>query len=413
MKATRSTRGILQKTAAVWLTATLLLSACSLGLSPRASATPTRSPTITQTASVVPSVTQTATTTPIPPGSLPVWSTFQAPQYTPATPIPPPFGRIALPDEMRVLLLAGLDENHPFTGRSDAILLVLYHPRLAKASVVSVPPDLFGYLPGYTMQRLSSAYPVGGARLLSQAIEYNLGIRPDDWLIVNQDDFAILVDELGGLSVPIMEAFPGACGDVIYPGVLTMDGGLAACYARLRNGADESARGLRQQMLLRLTFQRLIQGGNLIRLPGIYDLFHNRIDTSLTTTDILNVVPFAIKMGDPSRTASFQIGKNQTSLWQISTQPPASVFLPDRAAIAELIQHAIDFANKPAPQSDVVLTLAAELTISPTPSLTPVPSDTPSITPTPLLSPTASPTPSITPTPSHTPTLTLTPTGTP
>ena len=50
---------------------------------------------------------------------------------TAATPIPPAAEPLALPPGARVLLLAGLDQPDPFIGRSDAILLLLYHPRLA------------------------------------------------------------------------------------------------------------------------------------------------------------------------------------------------------------------------------------------------------------------------------------------
>ncbi len=40
--------------------------------------------------------------------------------------------------------------------------LILYNRRTSMASVISIPPDLFVYIPGYTMQRINNAYPVGG-----------------------------------------------------------------------------------------------------------------------------------------------------------------------------------------------------------------------------------------------------------
>ena len=72
-----------------------------------------------------------------------------------------------------------------YTGRTDAVAIVIYHPRLARASLVSVPPDLFGYIPGYTMQRVYSAYPVGGPQLLNSTLEYNFGIQPNDYAVFN------------------------------------------------------------------------------------------------------------------------------------------------------------------------------------------------------------------------------------
>lgn len=397
-----------------WLIALWLLGASGCGVLPFGAPSPTPGPSATASATLPPTPTPTPSATPsptpIPPGSLPIWSTYLAPRLTPVTPVPPPFGRLALPDGMRVLLLVGLDGFSPFLGRGDAILLAFYHPRLAKASLVSLPPDLFGYLPGYTMQRLSSAYAVGGIRLLNDALEYNLGVRPDEWLVANLDDFILLIDELGGLSVTVLEAVPFACFDTIYPGKIHMEGWQAACYAQIRLGEDEAARGLRQQQLLWLTLQRLAQGGNLARLPELYGLFNPRVTSNMTLGFVLGHSSLALKLADPQRVAYFQIGQGQAEVWQISEQPPATVFLPDREAILGVLQQAIEFASQPEPLSDVVVTYEYELTVSPTITISPTPTPTFTETPTPVLTPTVSRTP--TPTPTGSATITLTPSQT-
>jgi polyisoprenyl-teichoic acid--peptidoglycan teichoic acid transferase len=399
------------------LTAVALLlfnTACAdLYLTPEPSATAYPSalpPTATVTRTPTPTLPATLTLTPTPGGPLPTWGRFAGPAAgsTPATPIPPPMPPAALPDEVHAILLAGLDRDDPYRGRSDAMLLLLYQPRLAKAALVSIPPDLFGYLPGQTMQRLSSAYPLGGAELMRQAVEYNLGVRADSYIVIHLDDFALLVDELGGLDVPVMQDLPGQCGDVLIQGEQHMDGALALCYARLRDGPDEAARGLRQQELLRLLLDRLVQNGNLARLPELFSLFRSRVDTNLTAADALTAIPVALRLGDPSRTAYFLIGADQTDLWQISTQPPASVFLPRREAIRATIKDALDFVSKPSPLSDVVLTYEVQLTASPSPT-----GGTPFIMPSPLPRKSSTPGPTATaPTSTRTPTLTPTPSPT-
>ena len=93
--------------------------------------------------------------------------------------------------------------------------LVIYHPRLARASVVSIPPDLFGYIPGYTMQRMNTAYAVGGARLLATTLEYNLGLRPNHYAVFNLDDFRHLVDDLGGINVTVLENVRAYCPEIL------------------------------------------------------------------------------------------------------------------------------------------------------------------------------------------------------
>ncbi len=400
------------RTLAATAGALIFLSACQVSeLFIPSSQTPTVSPLPpSRTPSPTASSTSSITPTPSPEGTLPVWGRFAAPRGTPATPIPPPMPAADLPEEARAVILAGLDRPNPYLGRSDALILLLYHPRLSKAALISIPPDLFGYLPGETMQRLYSAYPLGGARLLQQAIEYNLGIRPQGWLVVHSDDFALLVDELGGLTVPVLEDIPNTCGDRLYQGDVEMNGEETLCYVRLRQGPDEAARGLRQQQVLSLLLERLASGGNLLKLPELFSLFRSRIDTNLTNLDAVSAIPLALQLSDPKHVAYFRIGKEQTTLWQISEQPPGTVFLPRREAIQAVLQEAIDFINKPSPLSDTILTREVELTASPTVGTPGTPTRAPATRtprpPTALPSPTAgisrTPTSANTPTPSAT-----------
>ena len=191
-----------------------------------------------------------------------------------------------------------------------------------------------------------------------------------------------------------------------------MTGEQALCYATLRSGMEEAPRGLRQQQLLRLVLDRFLQGGNLSRLPELFRLFRPRLDTSLSAADTVQGIPLALRLGDPARTAYFQIGADQTDVWRISERPPAAVFLPRPAALREMLEQAVVFVSQPSPMSDLVLTLEAELTASPTATLTQTAALEPTWTVLSDFSPTPSPTETVTPgpspTPSHTPSLTAT-----
>jgi polyisoprenyl-teichoic acid--peptidoglycan teichoic acid transferase len=312
---------------------------------------------------------------------------------------------------VRVLVVAGMDRREPYIGRADAIALILYHPRLARASLVSIPADLFGYLPGFTMQRLLTAYAVGGPRQLTSAIAYNLGVEPDSYAVLNLDDFTRLIDDLGGINVSVLDNVRSYC-EGIPPGVVLMNGEQALCYMRLRLGSDEFSRNRRQQEVLRTVFLRLVEGGNLVRLPELYDRYRSAIDTNLTRQDVLEQIPLALRLGDPRRVGYFLLGEAEMAMWEISQEPPASVFLPNQPAIARLMQQAIDFVTTPSPLSDVVTTLAFELTTSPTPTNTYTVTPTPTATYTPLPTLTPTRTRTLIPTLTYTRTVTLTPTTT-
>lgn len=402
--------------------ALLILALTSCGAqTPTPTGTQTASqPTSTHTVSpTVPAVTAT----PAPPTAIPraqaVWEQFPPPQLTPVTPIPPPLSGLVVPEEVQVLVLAGVDREDPFAGRADAIALVIYHPRLARASLISIPPDLFGYIPGYTMQRMNIAYAVGGPRLLISTIEYNFGLRPDSYAILNLDDFTRLIDDLGGINTHILENVQRYCPGII-PGVVLLNGEQALCYMRLRLENDEMSRNRRQQEILRTVFLRLVEGGNLVRIPELYEAHRHAIDSNLTREQLLEAVPLALRLGDPTRIGYFQLGENELMLWQISQHPQTTVFLPNRPELMAFMQRAVDFVTTPSPLHEIVVTLEYELTVSPTPTntytVTPTPTSTPTPLPTLTFTPsrtptqtvTSTPTPTRTPVPTHTPTVTST-----
>ncbi|MGB9800948.1 MAG: LCP family protein, partial [Thermanaerothrix sp.] len=365
----------------------LVLTACTR---PAATATATltlASPTLSATA---------------PPSPAPTPVTFFTPQATAALPIPPPL-TVDLPAEVRTLVLLGSDAPAPHLGRTDAIMLVFYHPRLGRASLLSVPPDLYVYLPGFTLQRLNVAYALGGWPLVADTLAYNLGVRPQDFALVHLPDFVYLIDDLGGLELTILSPPPPMCGDIPL-GTHLLSGDQVLCYLRVREGEGEIERNARQQQVLEALFLRLVQGGNLVRLPDLYRTYRNSVETTLGLEDLLTAIPLALRLGDPGHLGFFRFSPQALSPYLLSEQPRVSVFLPNRTTFQGEIQDAINYVLTPVPFSARVLTLEYELTISPTPTLTPTPTQTPTVTltstpsPTLVTTPTPSPTPSLSPT---------------
>jgi LCP family protein required for cell wall assembly len=388
-----------------------------------ATLTATLTPTLVP--SLTPTFTPTATFDPLRP-----WGIFPGPDQTPVTQVPPPITGLSLPDEVRSLVLLGTDSQAPFVSRTDAIQLIVYHPRLSRASLISLPPDMMVYIPGFTMQRLQVAYAVSGWRGLFDTIQYNFGIRPNYYVLVHLDGFVRFIDQtLDGLDVNILQAYPDPkyCGG-IPTGVYHMTGDQVLCYIRFRVGNDEADRNRRQQEIFYLILNRMVQSGNLTRLSDLYTAFRETIETNLELPDMLNAIPLVIKLGDASRFSFFHFGEDELKTWQIPDGLSTSVFLPKQKAIQPLLQDALNFIQTPAPLSEAVQTYEAAMTnvpsatITKTPTITLTPSNTlpatltpsrtytPSITWTPSNTPTPSDTPTITPT-GPTPTPTITPTG--
>ena len=370
-----------------------LLAACQFNWPPGSSTTKIFESSLTPSLTAMPHKTR-------------VWP---GPAETPVTPVPDPLVGINLHDEVESIVLLGLDQDFPYSGRTDAMYLILYNRRTSMASVISIPPDLFVYVPGQTMQRVNSAYPVGGIQLVKDTLEYNLGIVPDHYLLVQLSDFSRLVNAVGGIDVVVIDDLSDPCH--LTPGSIHMTGDQAFCYAVHRRGADDIDRDRRQLQVMRAFFLRLLMDGEIVRLPEIYTEFKDTVQTDLTLGDLVADIPLAIQLADPQRVAYFQISWDEVTQWLMPGRAKSIVLLPNHAAILELLQEAISFIMSPAPYSDLAATLQFQLTQAVmtafTPTFTAAP---PTLTPTPQ---TITPTGSITTgTATVTPTITLTPTPT-
>ena len=342
-----------------------------------------------------------------PPGdeNLPNWAGFPPPSINPATPIPPPLEGLILEDDILVWVLLGSDTEPPFIGRTQAIHLLFINTRFSKASLVSIPGDMYVYIPGYTMQRLNTAYAIGGIETLRATLAYNFGITPSRFVLAHPGDFQWLVDDLNQVEVNVLNPIPRECGG-IRPGLVQMDGTLALCYVSYRDGMDEIDRMYRQQQLLSVIFHKLTHDGNLAQLPVLFVSYQGWVKTDFDLIELIEYIPLALRLADYDRIGYYMIGWDQISIWEVPGYSQAQVFLPDQDRVRILIQTAIDNIMSPSPFTNQLQTLEAQLTAAvqatataqgintPTPTPTPTPSQTPDITdtvPIPISTPTITP----------------------
>ncbi len=375
--------------------------------------------TVTPWSSATPTRTPQPSATPAPD----VWPTFAPPSSPASTAIPPSAPRLELDEDVRIWLLLGTEAEKPFSGRTDAIHLLLINERLSKASVISIPGSLFLYLPGHTMQRLNTAYALGGMELVRDTLAYNFGIRPDKFVLVHPTEFKWLVNDLGNLDVNVLIPIRDACGGVP-AGTHSMNGDKVYCYVSYFDG-DDVFRTRRQQQVLQLLFNKLVQNGRLARLPVLYVSYQDHLETDISLVDLLLRVPLALRLGDPDRVSYFVLGWEQLEQWELPDNTKTQVLLPREAEVAKVFDQAVAAISAPSPLGEIVLTYEAQVTIAVAltqtaqatpyatiwPTTTPVRSNTPQPTQTRQPTVTGTPTPVGQPTATRTPTATITPTS--
>lgn len=273
----------------------------------------------------------------LPPTDMIARPDFPPPTEKAAIPLPPLAASFPFPPNTVNILLLGSDERGPFSGvRTDTILLVSFQPGQGKITMVSFPRDLYVYIPGWTVRRINEAYQRGGFALLADTFDYNFGIRPEYFALVNFDAFKQAVDNLGGIDVQVGKAL--AEGDYyVKPGLVHMDGEKALWYVRSRYTTSDFERMVRQQEVMVALFQRLISRNALKQVPQLYAIYDQSITTNIPLHEVLAWTNAAGRIvEDPTILQSQTLNRDYVTPFK--TPGGAQVLLPEREAILSLFE---------------------------------------------------------------------------
>jgi LCP family protein required for cell wall assembly len=274
------------------------------------------------------------------------WNDYPGPIVWPDIDIPAPTGLLEQPAGQINIMLLGSDQR-PVDGsfRTDTIILVTLNTVLGTANVTTFPRDLYVYIPGYTVQRINTAFEFGNFDSLALTMEYNFGVHPDHYVLINFASFVDIVDSLGGITVdvekPLTDHRDGYGDYYTMPaGSQHMDGQTVLWYVRARYTTSDFDRGRRQQEVLVAIGKRLLSLNALTRVPELYNIYRNNVTTDLTLNDVVSLLPLAAKLSDTSRIHRFAIGPEQVYDW--TNKSGAMVLVPIREAVLEVMYQALN-----------------------------------------------------------------------
>ena len=276
------------------------------------------------------------------------WGDFPAPQVYPAyIQIPPPASIFPRPDGQVYILLLGSDQRPNDGGfRTDTMILVTINAE-GKASLTSIPRDLYVYIPGWMMQRINTAQGYGGFDTTVMTFEYNFGIRPDYYVLINFDGFRSIVDDLGGITVNVSQNFSDSRsgytnGYTVYAGSVEMDSETALWYIRSRYSSSDIDRLRRSQEVLQAIGTKLLTLDGISHLPMLFSAYKSSVETNLTLDAATRLIPAMKLIKDPTQVRRFVIGYDQVYDW-VDPGTGAQVLVPIPEEIQKIIQQAITF----------------------------------------------------------------------
>lgn len=199
-----------------------------------------------------------------------------------------------------ILLLSSDARPNENYSRADSIMILTIDNVNKKLKVTSLLRDMLVSIDGHGEEKLNHSFAYGGPLKTIETIENNFGIRIDNYIIIDFNNFRKIVDTLGGITLDIKDYevselnkyildSGGSKNDLISSsGTYTLNGYQALSYARIRKVGDgEYERSSRQRTLINLTLSKIKNTSPIKIAQVVKDLFPY-INTNVNLIDALN-----------------------------------------------------------------------------------------------------------------------------
>ncbi len=221
-----------------------------------------------------------------------------------------------LSNDVKNVALFGVDaRDDKVAGRSDAMMIVSFDFKHHKVKVVSLMRDSLVDIAGYGKKKLNSAYALGGVELAIKTINRNFKMNITDYVSVNFNQMARIVDALGGVEVEITEAERknankyiremaqelGEEPDLIEKsGRVTLYGFQAVSYSRIRYvGNADFRRTERQREVMEKLMNKALEL-NPVKYPSVIMKILPLIETSMTNEELMKIAGQMVLFGKPA-----------------------------------------------------------------------------------------------------------------
>ncbi|WP_426625194.1 LCP family protein [Leifsonia sp. McL0607] len=231
------------------------------------------------------------------------------------------------PDNATQEQLNQLSTTEDGGGTNTDTMMILHIPANGKsATLISLPRDSWVNVPDHGMNKLNSAFslgggasdPTSGAKLLIQTVQDLTGLTIDHYVRVSLLGFYTIAQALGPVQVCLNNAVNDPYSGADFPaGVSTLDAKQALSFVRQRHGLPRGDldRVVRQQYFLSVEAHKFLSAGTLLN-PGKLTATLDAVSGSLETDPGLNFLQLAGQLqgltGGKLRSATIPISGTPT-----------------------------------------------------------------------------------------------------
>jgi transcriptional regulator, lytR family len=209
-------------------------------------------------------------------------------------------------DDVTNIALFGIDTRQGESSRSDAVMVLTVDRKRNKMKATSLLRDSLVTIQGRAdKEKLAHAYAYGGPQLAIRTINENFGLNIRDYVTVDFDSMAKIVDAVGGVVIDVKEnelestnrSIQEYCSYydveptyVNTPGEQLLNGMQACGYSRVRYDGvgDDRQRTDRQRRVIEQVFNK-VKKMNPLEYPGLANKIVPLLETSMSTSQILGL----------------------------------------------------------------------------------------------------------------------------
>lgn len=194
------------------------------------------------------------------------------------------------------ILFIGSDARGDVEGnRSDTMMLFSIDKQNKKLKLTSFLRDSYVYIPSKQYNtKLNAAFSYGGTQLVMDTIEYNFGVKIDNYLMVDFKAFRQLINLLGGITVEGVTAAEAKymrdevdLTDIV-EGTNVMNGKEALWYCRIRYVDNDFKRTERQRKVITAIIAKALRT-NPVKLMNIVKEVLPNISTDISQSELMSL----------------------------------------------------------------------------------------------------------------------------
>lgn len=207
-------------------------------------------------------------------------------------------------------LLLGVDQRANEPARSDTMIYAVVRPEESRVLLVSIPRDTYTEIVGRDREdKINHAYAFGGAKMAKDTVEHFLGNPIDYYAAINFEGLRQVVDELGGVELPITKDIVNKHKDhekfTIKANKPLYNGQEALNFVRYREDSDFN-RTRRHQVFLNAIANRVMKLDQVSKIPDLLNLMGDNFKTDMMPSHIIDLSK-KILLGDAPSIQGFTI----------------------------------------------------------------------------------------------------------